>query len=43
MCLFILAKSIKVCPIMYAEAKLSDEDRQAIADWADELADTLFD
>ena len=34
---------MKIYPIMHAEAKLSDEDRQAIADWADELTEALFD
>ncbi|RUA25854.1 MAG: cytochrome C [Bacteroidetes bacterium] len=34
---------MKIYPIMHAEAKLSDEDRQAIADWADELTEKLFD
>ncbi len=31
-----------IYPIMHAEAKLSDADRQAIADWADELTEVLF-
>ncbi|MCK5856792.1 MAG: heme-binding domain-containing protein [Bacteroidales bacterium] len=34
---------MKIYPIMHAEAKLSDEDRQAIVDWADELTEALFD
>jgi len=34
---------MKIYPIMHAEAKLSDEDRQALADWADELTESLFD
>ena len=33
---------MKIYPIMHAEAKLSDEDRQAIADWADELTESIF-
>ena len=33
---------MKIYPIMHAEAKLSDADRQAIADWADELTEALF-
>ncbi len=31
-----------IYPIMHSDAKLSDEDRQAIADWADELTEALF-
>ena len=34
---------MKIYPIMHAEAKLSDDDRQAITDWADELTEALFD
>jgi len=34
---------MKIYPIMHSDARLSDEDRQAIADWADELTETLFD
>jgi len=34
---------MKIYPIMHPKAKLSDEDRQAIADWADELTEALFD
>jgi cytochrome c551/c552 len=33
---------MKIYPIMHADAKLSDEDRQAIADWADEYTEALF-
>jgi hypothetical protein len=35
--------TMEIYHIMHAEAKLSDEDRQAIADWADELTEALFD
>ncbi len=34
---------MKIYPIMHAEAKLSDDDRQEIANWADELTEALFD
>ena len=34
---------MKIYPIMHPDAKLSDKDRQAIADWADELTEDLFD
>jgi len=33
---------MKIYPITHPDAKLSDEDRQAIVDWADELMESLF-
>ncbi len=33
---------MKIYHIMHSDAKLSDEDRQAIADWADEYTEALF-
>lgn len=33
---------MKIYPIMHPKAKLSDEDRKAISDWADEYTEALF-
>jgi hypothetical protein len=34
---------MKIYPITHPDAKLSDEDRQKIVDWANETMETLFD
>jgi len=34
---------MKIYPLMHPDAKLSDEDRQKIMDWADATMETLFD
>lgn len=33
---------MKIYPIMHSKAKLSDADRKAISDWADEYIEVLF-
>lgn len=33
---------MKIYPIMHSDAKLSEQDRQAIVDWADEYTEALF-
>lgn len=34
---------MKIYPIMHSNARLSDADRDAIADWAEEMGEALFD
>jgi hypothetical protein len=34
---------MKIYPIMHSNARLSDADRNAIADWAEDMGEALFD